>query len=65
MAVLISLGLVAAAERDSQTRPPSGLRGSKRLWQLVCLNAIGALAYFRSTLKLLVPLDEAEVVPLA
>ena len=45
--VLISLGLVAAAERDIQSRSPSELRGSKRLWQLVCLNAIGAVAYFR------------------
>lgn len=42
-----SLGLVASAERDIRSRSPSELRGSKRLWQLVCLNALGALGYFR------------------
>jgi hypothetical protein len=46
IAMVVSLGLVVSAERDIQTRSASELRGSKRLWQLVSLNAIGALGYF-------------------
>ena len=42
----VSLGLVAAAERDIQHRPASQVRGSRMLWRLVCLNALGALGYF-------------------
>ncbi len=42
-----SLGLVAVAERDVHKRPSSAVRGPKLLWQLVCLNALGALSYFR------------------
>jgi hypothetical protein len=44
--MVVSLGLVVSAERDIQTRSASELRGSKRLWRLVSLNAIGALGYF-------------------
>ena len=43
----VSLGLVTAAERDLQRRPSGEVRGSKWLWRVACLNAIGALAYFR------------------
>ena len=45
--IAISLGLVAAAERDLQRRPAAQVRGSKPLWRLVCLNALGAVAYLR------------------
>ncbi len=45
--VAVSLALVAAAERDIQRRPASEVRGSKLAWRVVCLNALGALAYFR------------------
>jgi len=44
--IVISLGLVVAAERDIQRRPAAELRGSKVLWRLVCLNALGAVNYF-------------------
>jgi hypothetical protein len=42
-----SLVLVGAAERDIQRRPANRVRGSKSLWRLLCLNAIGAASYFR------------------
>jgi hypothetical protein len=45
--LLVSLGLVAAGERDIQRRPAEQVRGNKLLWRLVCLNALGALGYFR------------------
>ncbi|HEY5286269.1 MAG TPA: hypothetical protein VIJ50_04110 [Solirubrobacteraceae bacterium] len=45
--LLLSLGLVAAGERDIQRRPAEQIRGSKLLWRLVSLNAFGALSYFR------------------
>ena len=38
--------LVAGAERDLQRRPREQVRGSKTLWRLLCLNAIGAAVYF-------------------
>ncbi len=41
----VSLGLVAVAERDLHRRPDGRIRGDKRLWRLVCLNAIGAIGY--------------------
>ena len=44
-AVLASV--VASAERDLQRRPADEVRGSKTLWRLLCLNAIGAAIYFR------------------
>ena len=43
----VSLVIVAAAERDLQGRSAAQVRGDKRIWRLVCLNAMGALAYFR------------------
>lgn len=45
--LVISLGLVATAERDLQRRPEEEVRGHKWLWRLVCLNAVGALTYLR------------------
>ena len=45
--ITVSLGLVAAAERDIQRRPADQMRGSKLLWRLVCLNAVGSASYFR------------------
>ncbi|MGO9750824.1 MAG: hypothetical protein ACLP8S_14240 [Solirubrobacteraceae bacterium] len=42
-----SLGLVAAAERDVHRRTSADVRGPKILWQIVCLNALGAVSYFR------------------
>jgi len=45
--IAVSLGLVAAAERDIQRRPDHQVRGSKPLWRFVCLNALGAIGYLR------------------
>jgi hypothetical protein len=45
--LVASVGLVAAAEVDVQRRPAGQVRGSRLLWRLVCLNAIGAASYFR------------------
>ena len=45
--VAVSLAVVATAERDLLRRPDEQVRGSKRLWRLVCLNALGAGAYLR------------------
>jgi hypothetical protein len=45
--LVVSVALVAAAERDIHRRPASELRGSKPVWRLVCLNALGAVSYFR------------------
>jgi len=45
--VAVSLGLVAAAERDIQRRPTDQVRGRKLFWRLVCLNALGSASYFR------------------
>ena len=46
-AVLIafSLGLATIAERDLHRRPDAQVRGDKRLWRVVCLNALGAVGY--------------------
>jgi hypothetical protein len=43
--IAISVGLVAVAERDLHRRPDAQIRGDKRLWRIVCLNAIGAAGY--------------------
>jgi hypothetical protein len=43
----VSVALVAAAERDIQRRPADQVRGGKLLWRLLCLNALGAVSYFR------------------
>jgi hypothetical protein len=45
--VAASAAVVAAAEWDIHHRPASEVRGSKPLWRLVCLNALGAISYFR------------------
>lgn len=47
MVTAVSLGLVATAERDLQRRPADQVRGSKPLWRVVCLNALGAVGYLR------------------
>jgi hypothetical protein len=43
----VSLVIIAAAQRDLHARAADRVRGDKRIWRLVCLNAMGALAYFR------------------
>ncbi len=45
--MLVSISLVVAAERDLSHRKQSELRGNKLLWRVLCLNALGAIAYFR------------------
>ena len=42
----VSVALVIAAERDLQLRSADEVRGSKLLWRLLCLNAVGAAGYF-------------------
>lgn len=42
----VSLVIVAAAQRDIQLRSAEEIRGEKLAWRLVCLNALGAVAYF-------------------
>ncbi len=43
---LLSLGVVALAERDIQRRPTERVRGPKLVWRIASTNALGALAYF-------------------
>jgi hypothetical protein len=45
--LVVGVALVAAAERDIHRRSASEIRGSKAAWRLVCLNALGAISYFR------------------
>jgi hypothetical protein len=45
--IAVSLAIVAIAERDIQHRAPAEIRGSKLLWRLVSLNALGAIAYLK------------------
>jgi len=45
--IAASVALVVAAERDIGRRTAAELRGSKPMWRLLCLNALGALSYFR------------------
>ncbi|HEX3801904.1 MAG TPA: hypothetical protein VHV75_03600 [Solirubrobacteraceae bacterium] len=45
--IAVSLGIVAVAERDIHNRPSGEIRGSKLLWRLVSLNALGALSYLK------------------
>ena len=42
-----SVGLVAFSERDLQRRPADQVWGSKAIWRLICLNALGAASYLR------------------
>lgn len=44
---LVSLGLVAFAERDVHRRASADVRGPKIVWQILCLNALGALSYLK------------------
>jgi hypothetical protein len=46
-AVLIGLSVivVTVTERDLHRRPDTQIQGSKSIWRLVSLNAIGAIAY--------------------
>jgi hypothetical protein len=43
--IAVSLGLVAVAERDLHRRPDAQVRGDRRVWRIVCLNAVGAVGY--------------------
>ena len=45
--IVVGLAIVAVAERDIQRCAPEEIRGSKLLWRLVSLNALGALAYLK------------------
>jgi hypothetical protein len=45
--ITISLWLVAAAERDIGRRKKDEVRGSRFIWRVVSLNALGAISYFR------------------
>jgi hypothetical protein len=45
--IAVSLVVVATAERDIQRRPADQIRGSKLLWRMVCLNALGSIGYLR------------------
>jgi hypothetical protein len=45
--IAASLALVVAAQRDIGRRSDAAVRGSRLLWRLACLNALGAAAYFR------------------
>jgi hypothetical protein len=41
----LSLAVVALAQNDLRRRPASQIRGSKTVWRLLSLNALGALIY--------------------
>jgi hypothetical protein len=41
----VSVAVVTVAEGDIQRRPAEQIRGSKLLWRLLSLNALGALGY--------------------
>ena len=43
--IAVALALVFTAERDIQRRPSSEVRGSKLIWRVLCLNAVGAVGY--------------------
>lgn len=44
----LQFGLLIAAERDIQRRPPDQINGAKGKWRLLCLiNFVGPLSYFR------------------
>jgi hypothetical protein len=47
LGLTVSLVIVGVAQRDLQRRSDEELRGPKLLWRVLCLNALGALAYFR------------------
>jgi len=43
----VSLLIVGTAERDIARRGEDEVRGSRAIWRLVSLNALGAIAYLR------------------
>lgn len=43
--IALSLAVVAVAQNDLRRRPAGQIRGSKAIWRLVSLNALGALVY--------------------
>jgi hypothetical protein len=43
----VSLAIVGSAQRDLSQRSDDEVNGDKRIWRLVCLNALGALGYYR------------------
>ena len=43
----ISLLIIGRAEKDISARDEDEIRGSRGMWRLVSLNALGALAYLR------------------
>jgi hypothetical protein len=45
--IAAAVALVAAAEVDIQRRPAGEVRGSKLLWRVLSLNALGSASYFR------------------
>jgi hypothetical protein len=45
--IAVSVALVTAAQRDIGRRTSAELHGSKPVWRLLCLNALGAIGYFR------------------
>ncbi len=45
--ITISLWIVAAAERDIGRRKKDEVRGSRFIWRVASLNALGAISYFR------------------
>lgn len=45
-ALVVSLSLITAAQRDLHRRTDAEVRGDRRLWRVLCLNALGALGYF-------------------
>jgi hypothetical protein len=47
IAMAISIAIIGAAERDIHHRADEEVAGSKVLWRLASLNALGALSYFR------------------
>ena len=46
-AMAVGIAVVAVAQRDLYHRSAAQVRGDKRVWHLVCLNALGAVVYFR------------------
>jgi hypothetical protein len=43
--LVLSLVVVSLAQNDLRRRPASQIRGSKTIWRIVSLNALGALIY--------------------
>lgn len=41
----LSLMVVSLAQNDLRRRPASEIRGSKTIWRIVSLNALGAVVY--------------------